>query len=158
MLSPERPAEQTIGTQLLKTLVEHTIDDITYDQMNKIVYRLSRMSVSERHAPRRLADVLLEELGAEKSVKYIEKAFAMGSISASDYYALRGFITLPLPRAEIARLPRPSAGIGSQQLIEGQKKLQQEFGKLSEAGKEALQAPFEALNKDVQRLRRAWGL
>jgi len=135
--------------------VSHTIDDISYEQMSRIVRRLNRMSREDRGASKRVAEVLLDELGANKALVYVEKAFANGAIQSREYYALRGFIVLPKPREVTVA---PTAGIASQQLIEGEKKLQQQFGQLTEAGKEALGTPFRMLDKDVKRLRRAWGL
>lgn len=151
----ERPAEQNIGTQLLKTLVEHTINDITYEQMNRIVRRLQRMSQSDRNAPQRVAEVLYEELGADKSLQYVEKAFANGMIKATEYYKLRAVLIFTKPRE--VTVP-PAAGIASQQLLAGQKRLQQDLGKIRDLGLKSLAKPMEALNKDVERLRRAWGI
>lgn len=149
------PPEVDVGTQILKTLVEHTIDDITYEQMSRIVHRLNRMPRRERGVPKRVAEVLYEELGPEKSIQYVEKAFANGMIQANEYYALRGFLTFPMKRTEI---PVPWAGRGSQELLAGQKKLQQDLGKIRDLGVKSLEKPMEALNKDVERLRKAWGL
>jgi len=147
--------EQNIGTQILKTLVEHTINDITYEQMSRIVRRLQRMSREDRNAPQRVAEVLYEELGADKSLQYVEKAFANGMITATEYSKLRAILIFPKPRA--VTVP-PAAGIASQQLLAGQKRLQQDLGKIRDLGLKSLEKPMENLNKDIQRLRRAWGL
>ena len=151
----ERVAEHNVGTQLLKTLVSHTIDDISYGQMSRIAARLNNMSRQDRGAPKRVAGVLFEELGAEKAIQYVEKAFANGLIQANEYYALRGHLTFPMSREQI---PIPWAGVGSQQLIAGQKKLQQDLGKVRDLGVKALEKPMEDLNKDITRLRRSWGI
>lgn len=156
--STERPPENTIGAQLLKTLVDHSVDDISYEQMSRIARRLGRMSTQDRGATKRVAGVLLDELGPEKALNYIEKTFAAGRIKANDYYALRGFIVLPLPRKEVTALPAPWAGAGSQQLIQGQKRLQEDLGKIRDLGLTALEKPASDLNKDIQALRRVWGL
>lgn len=148
-------AEENIGTSILKTLVEYTIDDISYEQMSRIVHRLNRMPRSDRNIPKRVADVLYEELGAAKSLQYVEKAFANGLIKAQEYWELRASLLLPKPREE---LPPPLAGTLSRQLIEGQRRLQQDFNKLNEAGKQALATPLQTLNKDIAKLRRVWGL
>jgi len=113
------------------------------------------MSRQDRGAPKRVAEVLYEEIGAEKSIQYVEKAFANGMIKANEYYALRTFLTFPMPRKEI---PVPWAGRGSQELLAGQKRLQQDLGKIRDLGLKSLEKPMEALNKDVERLRRAWGI
>ncbi len=151
----ERPPEQTLGVQFIKALTEHTINDITLDQMNRIVRRLNRMSQSDRDAPKRVAEVLYDELGADKALQYIERAFANGTIPATKYYALRGFIVFPKPREVTVR---PAAGIGSQQLIAGQKRIQQDLAKVRELGIEAVETPMRNLNKDIARLRRSWGI
>ncbi len=129
--------------------------DIPSEIMNRIVGRLNRMSREDRNAPDRVALVLYEELGPEKTIQYVEKAFANGLIRADVYYKLRALVTFPMKRAEI---PPPWAGLGSQQLIKGQKVMQQDLGKLRQLGKTALEKPITDLNKDVKRIRRAWGL
>lgn len=147
--------EQNIGTQILKTLVEYTIDDITYEQMSRIVRRLNRMSRQDRGAPKRVAEVLYEELGADKSLQYVEKAFANGMIKANEYYQLRTFLVFPKPRE--VTVP-PAAAVASRQLLEGQKRLQQDLGKIRDLGLKSLEKPMEALNKDITRLRKSWGI
>ncbi|GAH59152.1 unnamed protein product, partial [marine sediment metagenome] len=37
----EAPPDDSLATRVLKTLVTRTINDITYEQMNRIVRRLS---------------------------------------------------------------------------------------------------------------------
>ena len=152
---PERSPEQNIGTQLLKTLVEHTIDDITYEQMSRIVHRLNRMSREDRGAPKRVAEVLYDELGVNKALQYVEKSFANGMIKRRDYDQIRTFLVFPKPRAVTVQ---PLAGMGSRQLLEGQKRLQQDLGKIRELGLKSLEKPIENLNKDIEKLRRAWGM
>jgi hypothetical protein len=148
-------AQQSIGTSILKTLVEHTIDDITYEQMNRIVRRLSRMPESDRHSPVRVGQVIADELGEEKALQYVEKALANGMIKRSEYEPLRAAIILRMPREKI---PRPWAAAGASELLAGQRKLQQDLAKVRELGVKSLQKPMETLNKDIERMRRAWGL
>jgi len=147
--------DQSMGTQILKALVEHTIDDISYEQMSRIVHRLNRMSKQDRGAPKRVAEVLYAELGVNKALEYVEKSFANGLIKRSDYDQLRTFLVFPKPRAVTVQ---PLAGMGSRQLLEGQKRLQQDLGKIRELGLKSLEKPIENLNKDIERLRRAWGV
>ena len=56
----EASAEDTVGARVIKTLVTRTINDITMDQMNRIVRRLSRMPRAERGIAVRVADVIAE--------------------------------------------------------------------------------------------------
>lgn len=70
----EAPPEDTVGARILKTLVTRTINDITYEQMNRVARRLSRMPTRERGVPKRVADVLADEIGPQKALQYIDKA------------------------------------------------------------------------------------
>ena len=97
----EAPPEDTVGTRILKTLVTGSINDITYEQMNRIVRRLSRMPVRERGIPMRVADVLADELGPQKALQYLDKALAAGQMKAREYDEMRAALLLPMPRKEI---------------------------------------------------------
>ncbi len=147
--------EQNIGTSILKTMTEHTIDDITSDQMNRVIRRLRDMAQSDRNSPVRVGQVIADELGEEKALEYVEKALANGLIKRKDYDPMRAAIILRMPREKI---PTPWAGAGSQQLLAGQKKLQEDLGKIRELGLSSLQKPVEKLNKDIQKIKKAWGL
>jgi hypothetical protein len=151
----ERPPEQTVGAEIVKTLVGHTIDDITYEQMSRIAHRLNRMSREDRNVPVRVGEVIADELGDQKALQYIEKALANGSIKRRDYEAMRAAIILRMPRTEI---PAPWAGSAAQQLLEGQKLLQKDLGKLRQLGLSSLEKAGSKLNQDVERIRRSWGL
>lgn len=148
-------AEDTIAARMLKALVTRTINDISYETMGRIVRRLQRMSIGERGSEKRVAEALSEELGREKALEYVEKALAGGMITARQYEPLRAHLIFGLPREEI---PIPWAGRGRKELLETQKRLQRDFTALGQGSREAFEAPMKALNKDVQRLRRAWGL
>lgn len=151
----ERPPEQTLGVQIIKTLTEHTIDDITMDQMNRIVRALSRMSRDDRDAPIRVGQVIADELGEEKALSYIEKALANGLIKRDDYEKMRSAIILRMPRTQI---PAPWAGAGAQALVEGQKKIQQDLGRIRQLGLTSLEKASSTLNKDIEKIKRAWGV
>jgi hypothetical protein len=151
----ERAPENTVGSNILKALVEHTINDITMDEMNRIVRRLNRMSRSDRDAPVRVGQVIADELGEQKALKYIENALANGLIKRDDYEKMRAAILLRMPRTEI---PAPWAGAGAQQLLEGQKKIQQDLGRIRQLGLSSLEKASSNLNKDIERIKRAWGL
>jgi len=148
-------AEDTTGAKMIKALVVGTINDISFEKMSRIVHRLNRMSREDRDYPKRVADVLAEELGVAKSLQYIDKALAAGTIKLREYEQMRAALILTIPRAEI---PKPLVAQAAQELIETQKRLQQEFGHLSEAGKQAFQKTFREVDEDARRLRRAWGL
>jgi len=158
MVNPETKEaleEDTVGVRVLKTLINQTINNITMDQMNRIVRRLHRMTQADRGVPRRVADVLADELGPQKALQYIDKALAAGQIKAREYDEMRTALLLPLPRAEI---PAPAIRRMAAELVGGQEKMQTDFRRLSSVGQEALKKPVEALNKDIKRLRKAWGL
>ncbi len=139
------PGEQTLGTQMLRALIAESINDVTYQQMNRIVRALQRMSRSERDAPKRVAEVMAAELGPQKALEYLDKALAGGLIKASDYNQMRSVLILPLPREEI---PGPIVARAAAELLET----------LAGAGRQALVKPFQDLDSDVKRIREAWGL
>ncbi len=147
--------EDTIGTQMLKGLITGSINDISYAQMNRIVRALQRMSRGERDAPKLVANVLTEELGAAKALEYLDKSLAAGLINKRDYEAMRAALILPLPREEI---PRPVVAKAAAELLETQTRLRGELRRLRETGSTAFKTPFKALDDDVKRLRRAWGV
>lgn len=152
---PGRPADDSVAAGMIKGLVSHTINDVSYEEMNRIVRRLSRMTGTDRHAPQRVGAVLADELGEAKALQYVEKALANGLIKSSDYEPLRAAIILSLKRTEI---PAPWAGAGARELIAGQRALQQDLGKIRQVGNRTLEKSADALNRDIEKLRRAWGL
>jgi len=151
----EAPPDDSIATRVLKTLVTRTINDITYDQMNRIVRRLSRMPERERGIPRRVADVLSDELGSQKALVYIDKALAAGQIKVKEYDEMRAALLLPLPRREI---PAPVIRKMAAEVVQGQERLREDFRKLTGMGQDAFRKPFEKVDEDVKRIKRAWGL
>lgn len=151
----EAPPDDTLGTRVLKTLVTKTINDITYEQMSRIVRRLGRMPRTERGIPKRVADVLADELGPQKALQYIDKALAAGQIKAREYDEMRAALLLPLPRTEI---PAPAIRKMAAELVQGQEKLREDFRKLTGMGQEAFRKPFEKVDEDVKRLKKAWGI
>ena len=153
--SEESEGEGTVGATMLKLLVTKTINDISYEQMSRIVHRLRDMSREDRNVPPRVAQVLHEELGFEKALKYIEKGLASGAISARDYYQMRGAITLLAPKR---KLPEPWAGAGSRELLAKQKELRKGYRGLPPAAREAIKGPFGKVDAEIEKLRKAWGL
>lgn len=147
--------EQTLATQMLKGLITKTINDVSYEQMNRIVRALQRMSRGERDAPKRVADVLTTELGSQKALEYLDKSLAAGLIKARDYNQMRAALILPLPREEI---PRPTVARAVAELLETQTRLREDMGKLAGAGRQAVEKPFQDLDADVKKIRKAWGL
>jgi len=152
---PEVPPDDTLGTRVLKTLVTRTINDITYEQMNRIVRRLSRMRKTDRGIPLRVADVLADELGPQKALVYIDKALAAGQMNVREYDEMRAALLLPMPREEI---PAPTIRKMAAELMQGQGRLREDFRKLTGAGQEAFRKPFEAVDEDVKKMRKALGL
>jgi len=146
---------ETLSAQMIKTLETKTINDITYEEMNRIIHRIQGMPQRERDAPKRVADVLAEEIGIKKALQYVDKALAAGMITARDYEQMRAALILPLPRAEI---PAPTVAREAAGLLETHVRMRQDFRRLSGAGREALRKPMEALDQDVKRIRKAWGL
>jgi len=145
----------TVAEQMIKTLETKTIDDISYVEMNRIISRIKQMPRRERDAPKRVADVLAEEIGAKKALTYVDKALAAGMITARDYEQMRAALIFPLPRVEI---PAPTIAREAAALLETQIRIREDFRRLSLAGQEGFRKPFEALDKDVKRLRKAWRL
>lgn len=172
----EAPPDESLAAGFIKALANHTINDISFETMSRISHRLAAMMPADRKAPKRVADVLVQELGkaemakltpeqqktadqnilgAQKALSYVEKAYANGNIKQKDYFEMRAYLVMPMPREVI---PPTLAGINTQQLIHGQKSIQQTFGVLNAAGKELLRKPFEDVNSDIQRMKRAWGI
>ena len=151
----EAPPEDTVGARILKILVTRTINDITMTQMNRIVRRLSRMPRTERGIPKRVADVLADELGPQKALQYIDRSLAAGHIKAREYDEMRAALLLPMPRAEI---PAPTVRRMAAELMQGQQRLKEDFNKLTGQGQTAFRKPFEVVDKDVKRMRKAIGL
>ena len=154
-LGPEALPEDTVAANIIKALVSKTINDITYEQMSRIARRLSRMSSRERGVPKRVADVLADELGPEKALQYCDKALAAGSIKAREYDEMRAALIFPMVRTEI---PAPTIRKMAAELVGGQERLRGDFRKLTGAGQQVFRKPFEAVDKDVKRLKRAWGV
>ena len=113
------------------------------------------MRPSDRDAPRRVADVLTKELGARKALQYLDKALAGGLISKRDFEAMRAALILPLPREEI---PRPVVAQAAAELLETQTRIRQDMRRLAGAGRKTVEKPFQDLDADVKRIRKAWGL
>ena len=152
---PEVLPEDTVGARILKTLVGRTINDITMDQMNRIVRRLSRMPKRERGVPKRVADVLADEIGPQKALVYIDKALAAGQIKMGEYEEMRAALIFPIPREEI---PRPIVARAVRELLAGQEKVREDFRRLSGAGQQMFQKPFKAVDEDVKKMKKALGL
>jgi len=149
------PPDDTLGTRVLKTLVSKTINDITHEQMSRIVRRLGRMPQTERGIPKRVADLLADELGPQKALVYIDKALAAGTIKAREYDEMRAALLLPMARMEI---PAPAVRKMAAELMQGHERVREDFRKLTGAGQEAFKKPFKAVDEDVKRLKKAWGL
>lgn len=145
----------TVSERVVTTLITRTINDITRDQMNRIVRRLSRMPAAERGIPTRVAEVVREELGSQKAIEYIDKALAAGQITAREYDEMRASIILETPRREI---PPPIVRQMSQELAETQRRIREDFKKLTGEGQAAFRRPFKAVDEDVKRIRKAWGM
>ena len=147
--------DDTLDTRVLKTLVSRTINDITYEQMGRIVRRLGGMPKTDRGIPRRVADVLADELGPQKAIVYIDKALAAGQIKAREYDEMRAALLLPMPRTEI---PAPNIRRMVNELMQGQERVREDFRKLTGVGQEAFKRPFKAVDEDVKKLKKAWGI
>ena len=147
--------DQELAADMIEALVTQTINDITYKQMSRIARRIHRLTGLERAAPKRVADILAEELSPQKALQYVDKAFAAGMIKAREYEQMRAALILPLPRKEI---PPPLVPRMASELLEGQRRLREDFRKLSGTSQQALRKPFEVLDEDVKRIRKAWGL
>jgi len=154
-LPKETEGEDTVGARVIKTLATKTINNITYGQMSRIVRRLGGMPKTERGIPKRVADVLADELGPQKALQYIDKALAAGHIKVREYDEMRAALLLPMPRAEI---PAPTIRRMAQELVQGQQKLREDFRKLTGTGQQTFRKPFEVVDQDVKRMRKALGL
>jgi len=122
--------------------------------MSRIARRIHRLTGPERAAPKRVADILAEELGPQKALQYVDKALAAGMIKAREYEQ-RAALILPMPRKEI---PPPLVPRMAAELLEGQRRVREDFRKLSGTSQQALRKPFQVLDEDVKRIRKAWGL
>ncbi|MCJ7663298.1 MAG: hypothetical protein MUO24_03555 [Desulfobacterales bacterium] len=147
--------EGSIGGNLAIALREHTINDITQEQMNRIVRRLRDIPLADRMVPQRVGMVLRDELGEQKALEYADKAIANGLVKARDYEALRAGILLTVPEKE---RPINVLGPAARELVHQQHKLQQDIGRIRAMGDKSLEKAANNLNKDVEKLRRSWGL
>lgn len=147
--------EDTVAANIIKVLVTKTINDITYEQMSRIARRLGRMETRERGVPKRVADVLADELGPQKALQYIDKALAAGNIKAREYDEMRAALLLPLPRTEI---PAPAIRRMATELVKGQERIREDFRKLTGMGQQAFRKPFQTVDEDVKKMRKALGL
>jgi len=147
--------DQELAADIIQALASLTIDDITYEQMSRIARRIHRLSGPERNVPKRVADILAEELSPQKALQYVDKAFAAGMIKAREYEQMRVALVLPMPRKEI---PPPLVPRMASELLEGQRRVREDFRKLSGTSQQALRKPFQVLDEDVKRIRKAWGL
>ena len=151
LLSPEEQRELRrllekegeLSGRLMEALLTRTINDITYGQMGSIVRRVHRLSTGERGSAKVVADVLTEEIGAEKALSYVEKAHAAGLITGRQYEELRALLFLPQPRERV---------------MLGTQRLQRELSALEKGARALLEKPVQDLNRDAERLRRAWGI
>ena len=147
--------DQELAADIIQALASLTIDDITYEQMSRIARRIHRLSGPERNVPKRVADILAEELSPQKALQYVDKAFAAGMIKAREYEQMRAALILPMPRKEI---PPPLVPRMASELLEGQRRVREDFRKLPGTSQQALRKPFQVLDEDVKRIRKAWGL
>ena len=147
--------DQELAADIIQALASLTIDDITYAQMSRIARRIHRLTGPERNVPKRVADILAEELSPQKALQYVDKAFAAGMIKAREYEQMRAALILPMPRKEI---PPPLVPRMASELLEGQRRVREDFRKLSGTSQQALRKPFQVLDEDVKRIRKAWGL
>lgn len=145
----------SISGRVVTTLLTRTINDITRDQMNRIVRRLARMPTAERGIPKRVAEVIADELGTQKALEYIDKALGAGQISVREYDEMRATLLLLLPRKEI---PPPTVRAMTQEIVETQRRIREDFKKLTGQGQQAFRRPFTAVDEDVKRIKRSLGL
>jgi len=68
---------------------------------------------------------------------------------------MRAALLLPMVRTEI---PLPTIRRMAADLVGGQEKLRQDFRKLTGMGQDAFRKPFNAVDEDVKRLKKAWGI
>lgn len=151
----EEVPEQETAIKIVHTMLTKTINDITAEQMNRIIRRISRMSRTERGIPKRVADTIADELGPQKALQYIDKALAAGQLKVREYDEMRAALLMPIPRQEI---PIPTVRRMAAELLQGQEKLREDYRRLTGAGQQTFRKPVEALNEDVKRIRKAWGL
>ncbi len=144
-----------LASRFVQALTSGSINDISYAQMNRIIKRLGNMPPADRHVGVKVGKVLVDELGIAKANQYVEKALAQGLVSAKEYEELKAAVTLYTTRET---LPPSWAGRGRRELLQAQKRLRVEAQQLGSTGKEVIKAPLQALDKDVERLRKAWGL
>ncbi len=144
-----------LASRFVQALTSGSINDISYDQMNRIIRKLQRMAPAERHTGVKVGKVLVDELGVKKANEYVEKALAQGLVSIKEYDELKAALTLYTPRE---KLPPSWAGRGRQELLVTQKRLRSDAEQLSNAGKEVIKMPMRALEKDLDRLRKVWGI
>lgn len=146
--------DEDLASRMLEVMWTLTVNDISYDTMNRIARRIHRLPPRERGTAVRVAEIITDELGAEKARDYVGKALANGLISHREHEEMRAAIALALPREKV---PAPVVPLG-RELIETQQRVQREFDTLSETARQTLQSPMRSLDEDVRRLRRAWGL
>lgn len=150
---PPTVLSRDIGSRFIQALTSGSINDITYEQMNRIIRRLKTMTTGTRTGVK-VGRVIVEELGVQKANEYIEKALAQGLLSNKEYEEMKATVLFQVPREQ---LPSSWAGRGRQELLAGQKKIQKDVAQLTEQGRKAIEAPLRAFNKDVERLKKAWG-
>jgi len=144
-----------VGERVVTSLLTRTINDITRDQMNRIIRRLSRMPPAERGIPKRVAEVICEELGAQKAIQYIDKALAAGQITVREYDEMRATVLFLAPSREI---PPPLVRQMTNEILETQRRIREDFKKLTGEGQQAFRRPFKAVDEDLKRIRKSWGL
>ena len=149
------PPDDSVEVGIIKGLVSHTINDISREQMNRIIRRLTDIPSEERLAPQRVGTILREELGEKKALEYADKAVGNGMVRVRDYEALRAAILFNVPKNE-----RPGNAVEQQarQLVYGQQKLQKDLGAIRQMGDKSLERAASTLNKDIDRIRRSWGM
>lgn len=141
-----------IGSRFMQALTSGSINDISYSQMNDIVRRLRDM-IGQRTGVK-VGQVLVEVLGVEKANEYVEKALSQGLITNREYEEMKATVLFQTPREKIL----PSwAGKGRRELLQTQKRIQREAAKLTEEGQQLIKTPLQALERDVERLRKSWG-
>jgi len=130
-------------------------NDITREQMNRIVRRLTNLPSDEKQAPQRVGAILREELGEQQALAYADKAVQNGMIRVRDYEALRANILFNVPKNE-----RPNSNIeaAARQLVYGQKQIQKDMTAIRQMVDKSLERAATSLNKDIERIRRAWGI
>lgn len=130
------------------------VKGISTDKMNRIHRRLRRLPSKEQTGVT-VGKVLVEELGVVEANRYVEESLAEGTISVKEYNELKAAVVLHVPREQ---LPSSWAGRSRQELISTQRRIRKDASQLSNEGKEIIKAPLNALEKDVERIKRAWGV